>query len=256
MTTIHHATQKMADKHEIKLSVHGEYPAAMVLAEKKVKTARGVETVAFDHPDAKIAVAAVALQTAFTLEYPALELAILLEDQNATYLVTHDSDDNDTEVIIYEGPRFPQMADLLNKCQDLGLDPEAGFEEETFKQVVPDRYKREYAQRGNRDNCGDWLAKKLEGAFDTEAGKFDADAFETFLRLNDVDMTGKWAALPTSGQKGWVGRYRMNGRQKLEMVVARVGYFKFDNDGDIQTHKAPAAFRDHLLARHTKIVPE
>ena len=47
-------------------------------------------------------------------------------------------------------------------------------------------------------------------------------------------MTGKWASLPTSGQKGWIGRYRMNGRQVLEKAVLISGVYK-DTTGTAHT---------------------
>ncbi len=41
-------------------------------------------------------------------------------------------------------------------------------------------------------------------------------------------MDGKWASLPSSGQLGWASEYRKNGREKLEIEVARNRVLKFD----------------------------
>lgn len=108
------------------------------------------------------------------------------------------------------------------------LLPEAQTEPRVSRSVVPKAYKKDYAARGNAANCGDWLAKALDGYFDVldEKGRttgFDSDAFTGFLSDNEVQLNGKWATLPTSGQKGWIGRYRMNGRQQLEKVVLAKG---------------------------------
>ena len=88
--------------------------------------------------------------------------------------------------------------------------------------VVQSKYHTLYKERGNSRHCGDWLALSLDGSFDNGQG-FDADAYAEFLTANGVELVGKWAALPTSGQAGWQGRYRMNGRQKLQRRVLETG---------------------------------
>ena len=93
-------------------------------------------------------------------------------------------------------------------------------------------YRREYKEHGLHDNCGDWLAVTLDDlctvvSLDSKGRKrksMDLEKFDALLDVNGVERTGKWAELPTSGQRGWRGRYRMNGRQKLEPIVAGNGY--------------------------------
>ena len=106
--------------------------------------------------------------------------------------------------------------------QPVDLDDEEG-DEPVSRNVVKPRYRQLYKERGNPNHCGDWLAAELDGLFTGSDGKFDHEAFTACLRANSVDFSGKWADLPISGQNGWVGRYRMNGRQKLERVVLATG---------------------------------
>ncbi len=118
------------------------------------------------------------------------------------------------------------------------------------RKVVPAKYKQEYKQRGNARNCGDWLAQQLAGKFDTaEGGKFDEPAFTQCLVDNGVSLTGRWAELPESGQAGWVGRYRMNGRQQLEMRICESGYLLLP-EGKV---KVPREYLDHLHRLHPKL---
>ena len=198
--------------------------------------------------NANLLITAIALAMTFKKEYPAMRLT------QADNLFTVCHHDGDTQTVIFEegidGDKLPDLATLLEKATSLKLDPELGFEEEKPKEVVPRKYKDEYAKRGNRNHCGDWLAKKLHGLFDDEAGNFNHEAFTDFLRLNKVDMTGKWAMLPTSGQKGWAGRYRMNGRQKLEMRLTATGGFLVMNGDEEQWIQAPDAYISDLRLKH------
>ena len=95
-------------------------------------------------------------------------------------------------------------------------------------------YRARYKNGGKAENCGDWLARKLDEicgrpSTDTRGRKrrvLDLSRFDEILDANGVERTGKWAKLPISGQKGWQGRYRMNGRQKLEVIVAKKGFLR------------------------------
>ena len=77
--------------------------------------------------------------------------------------------------------------------------------------------KPRYRERGDVNNCGDWLAKTLKEKFHV-GGKFDIESFTACLAENGVDLTQPFAC---SEAPGWQGRFRMNGRQKLEAVVAK-----------------------------------
>jgi len=104
-----------------------------------------------------------------------------------------------------------------------------------------------YKAKGDVNNCGDWLAKLLKDNFLDDEGKkkavFQMDDFITCLKENDVAVAGRWAE---NRNKGWEGRFRMNGRQKLESVVARDGGMKIDGE----FHRAPNTFIKEMRARH------
>lgn len=125
--------------------------------------------------------------------------------------------------------------------------------------VVDDRYREKYKKVSKGGvHCGDWLAMELEGVFVTrvEGSKrdsFDADGFTELLEFNGVDMTGPWAKLPTSGQKGWVGRYRMNGRQKLEQVVLRTGKLLIKVGDKTVTEVPPIDWLNAMLRKYPSI---
>lgn len=213
--TIHHATAKKAEKADVTLTEIDLDGGPGVAAEKLGIT--------FTHPQAKVALAAVLFEHTLRAEYPALTLEIDPED--GTWLVrTRGGDD------VLEADELPDLADVLEACEELGIDPETGNltevdEEEEIEyrgSIVPAKYRELYAERGNPNHCGDWIASKLEGVFEGPEG-FEVDVFTAFLRTNGVDLTGRWASLPYSGQKGAVGRYRMNGRLKLERRLADTG---------------------------------
>lgn len=157
-----------------------------------------------------------------------------------------------------EAERLQKALDaILDAAQEAGVDVS---EEKETSVVVPDRYKKEYAARGDATCCGDWLAVTLKSQFDvtTPDGKqFDPSLFADCLIANGVDMTGKWASLPESGQKGWQGRYRMNGRQLLEIRVAMTGVLHLrgetlvvpQEDLEILWRKHPEAYTDWEEAR-------
>ena len=100
---------------------------------------------------------------------------------------------------------------------------DGGEEAETVGSVVKRKYHDLYKERGNPRHCGDWLAEEMDGVFVGDGGVFDLERFNEALKMNGVELLPKTAALPTSGQKGWQGRYRMNARQRLEQVVVKTG---------------------------------
>lgn len=160
-------------------------------------------------------------------EYPRLSIRPAYnedESQVVSWVVVY-TDEDGMDNSLTETPKVPDLADILDACTEEGIDPEEGADEEEDRArvVVPQRYKDEYAARGNPAHCGDWLAIWLEEQCHDADGRLDVEAFRSILTQNGVEQTGKWATLPESRQKGWQGRYRMNGRQKLEIVVAREG---------------------------------
>ena len=205
---------------------------------------------------------ATALRLAQTLEveYPRLALKPLFdtdtpdaESRVTGWLVIG----NFEEVVeILRTVRVPHLADVLADCTDLGYDPEEPIneaEEEAEKasgnNIVKEKYRQRYAEVSSTgQSCGDWLAEWL--ALQTMQGdKFQPDAFKMILDANDIDQSGAWGRLLESGQKGAVGRWRMNGRQILEKQVALVGYVK----GPLSDPVFPPAEAVEILrARHAK----
>ena len=118
--------------------------------------------------------------------------------------------------------------------------------------VVKEAYRAEYRKRTKKGtHCNDYLAQMLEDVF-VDGKKFDTDTFTLCLAANNVPLVGKWAALPSSGQKGWQGRYRMNGRLQLErIVVATARIVMPDGDGGYVTEQVDDV--EWLLARASKL---
>lgn len=196
------------------------------------------------------------LQALLAAEYPALIIEARgdeigkLDHFRTYWRPTIEASDSETlEVLTTK--KVPELADIFAACEDADLDPEAIEVEEPFAgTVVADHYKKEYAARGNAANCGDWMANMLDGRF---GDPFDHELFTAFLIKNGVPMTGKWADLPNSGQNGWKGRYRMNGRQKLDIIVATRGTLILE-DGKVV--KADLKWLEEMLHKHPKIEPE
>lgn len=155
-----------------------------------------------------------------------------------------------------DGERLQEAFEaLIDAAQNAGVEIES---EEVVSVVVPAKYKAQYAEAGHPQHCGDWLATYIDGRFDTVEGKLDEAAFTAFLVENKVELTGKWAELPTSGQKGWEGRYRMNGCQKVRVNMARTGILYLggeaipvpQEDLAILWAKHPSAYTDYDTAKN------
>lgn len=200
-------------------------------------------------------------------EYPALRLDTVRNESgsvtgwnayHATERATDDGDEPDTTeelTQIYAGDKVPELADLLEVCEEQGLDPEAGADEENDRpsgSVVKEVYRKTYRTASTTgQSCGDWLAEWLtDRTYDHVTG-LDVDALTAILNANELDMTRPWAKLPESGQPGWRGRYRMNGRQALEKVVAFRGHVI---DGEGTAHEVPEAALAILRAKHAKAI--
>lgn len=244
MTTIriHHATAAKAEKAGVQIvTINNSEGEAIAVQASKGKT---VAT----HYDAKAALGFCLLGETLRAEYPILSVRTvgLMSD------VFHG------ETQLEAGTdEVPTLADIQELCDEMGLDPEqeaeGGEEDEDERSgsVVPEGYRAKYAERGNAAHCGDWLAKKLDGAFDVTHEKttsFSWAAFEMCLRDNGVPIEGKWTKLPMTGQKGWQGRYRMNGRQVLEKYVARAGFLVYQGTN----YDVPKGELDYLREKHSK----
>ena len=238
MTKIHHNTLKKAEAANITLAIVGDVVHAAFR--------KGVEP--FIHTDPKEALNGALLSRTLMAEYPALSVVFSEGEFIASC--------NDEPFTSFSD--CPTLADVLEAAEENGIDPEteATTEEEEASEeresvnVVAAKYRAAYAERGNPDHCGDWLAATLEGLFVGPDG-FDHKAFATFLVANGVDMSGKWASLPESGQRGWQGRYRMNGRQKLEQRIIEQGFLVLRGI----KQKVPVDFMEGLIARHPNTQP-
>lgn len=194
---------------------------------------------------------AMRLAAAFAADYPALTLLYATnEDETAirAWDVVHVSPETEDQTVVVKGAaKVPELADVLEACDEAGVDPEEGYEEPQGGSVVPEAYRAKYREvSSNGQTNGDWLAEFLTAQCHTETG-FDVDAFQAILDRNSVDQSGRWASLPGSGQKGWVGRWRMNGRQALEKAVAIAGEVIGVDGG---TFEVPADFLAELRYKH------
>lgn len=177
------------------------------------------------------------LASAFEADWQALSLHVVCNEdlsQAASWDVLHTDEDGEVLTLI-ESSRVPDLADVLDACEEEGLDPEAGSEkddedgEKASGSVVREVYRQRYKEASSTgQSCGDWLAEWLAGETLDADGKADTDALWSLFNHNGLDLTAKWAQ--TVGSKGWQGRFRMNGRQVLEKTVALTGQL-FDSAG-------------------------
>ena len=246
MTSIHHATAKRAEAEDISLALADND----TIVQAKAKDAPAVW-----HADAKVALAAALLARTLRAEYPAIAFANRQDGDTGADAGWACFDASDGESV-WEGDEVPSLAELLDTLQEAGVDLDGAEDEGAPVVVVALVYKQRYADGGHPEHCGDWLAYQLEGAFATSItnakGKaitgFDTEAFSACLTDNGIELVGKWAALPESGQSGWQGRYRMNGRQKLERQVASCGELVLHG----ATIAVPEDALEVLRAKHPK----
>lgn len=171
------------------------------------------------------------LQGLLAAEYPALTIEAVGDDigKLVEFITTHtvptgEEDGNESVQTVMTTKKVPEIADIFNACEDMGLDPEAiEVDSDTgpTSSIVPATYRKIYQEASStRRSNGDWLAERL--ATDTLNGeqKLIVDDFTSVLERNGVDLDGKWAQARFALANGGSGRYRMNGRQKLEKQVA------------------------------------
>lgn len=155
--------------------------------------------------------------------------------------------------LIAESDKVPELADLLEVCEEEGIDPEGDAEDERpAGSIVREEYRKRYHESSsNGQSCGDWLAEWLTEQTWSPVNGLMVEDFTAILNANGVDMTRPWAKLPESGQNGWRGRYRMNGRQSLEKHVAFNGYVYTAQGAEVEV---PADELAVLRQRHAKWV--
>lgn len=198
------------------------------------------------------------LAAALDAEYPALQLiAISAEIEHPEFDTAIESwevlhTDADGEVTqIYDGEKVPELADLLDACQEEGLDPEVGADDEEPElsgSVVPASYRAKYREvSSNGQTCGDWLAERMVDDTSFADGKLNVEALIQLFEQNGLDMNAKWALARHTQSRGWQGRFRMSGRIILEKVIAMSGVYS-DPDG-VQI-APPADWLEMIRARH------
>jgi hypothetical protein len=79
--------------------------------------------------------------------------------------------------------------------------------------------KERYAERGDVNSCGDWLAVALKEAFRTEDGSFDLSAFKERLKENDLE-----APKVDMERHGAIGRFRMCAGLMLPRQATKRGF--------------------------------
>lgn len=239
--TIHHATAKRAAKLNVELT---DYENGNYRAE--------TENFRFDGTDPKALLNAAEAQQMLSAEYPAVRLSFVTGNE---IVALCDGAEADLDVDATAKPQAIFDA-AIEALQEMDVDLEGGEEPEdepTGGITVLQKYKKIYGERGDATHCGDWLAQWMKGRFDIKGDKittFDHVAFARFLSENGVDLSGKWAGLPNSGQRGWQGRYRMNGRQRLEVQIAITGKMVFDG----AKVKVDPAFLEDMRTKHAKAI--
>ena len=226
--SIHHATRKRAETEGIAIT---EYEAEGIVFADAFST-----TIA----NAKVAVDRAVEYKGWKAEYPNIDIQ---QVEGAFHLRPGDQSGDP----IATWAEWPSLDEVLEACMDADLDPEEGLEDEEpiGGSVVAAEYKRRYATtEGSKTHSGDWLALRLES--ECGAGKgFDLDAFRRVLSWNGVREEGKWAAVLNPSVPSSVGRFRMNGSQKLRNEVAYSGKLVLC-DG---TEEAPAEWRAEQEAK-------
>lgn len=199
------------------------------------------------------------LATALRAEYPALTLKAFTEETDHPdfesalkgWIVNHTDAEGEVHAIWY-GAKVPELAELLDICQEEGYDPEEGAEEEEEEtlsgSVVKEAYRAKYKEvSSNGQTCGDWLAERMVDDTSNGDGKLMVDALIELFEVNGLDMGAKWALARNTQTRGWQGRFRMSGRIVLEKAVTLTGVYS-DPDG-VQINP-PAEWLEEMRAKH------
>lgn len=101
--------------------------------------------------------------------------------------------------------------------------------------VVPEKYKRQYAEAGHEGNCGDWLAATLIRLTTGADGKLSPDLVDEIARLNGLKTDKYNRTTP-----GWQGRLRMTVRNSLVKVVCKQGFLQVPATESGDSIQAPA----------------
>lgn len=170
---------------------------------------------------------ALKLAQMLTAEYPGIGMQPSFDDAERVSGWAFDNGED----CFYEtaDASVPELTDVLEAAEEWGVDLEA-MEDDDDKQpsgsVVPEAYRLRYREVSSTGQSnGDWLAERLTA--DTHGiDGFSIDDFAAILTANEIDQSTGWGRLPESGQRGWIGRWRMNGRQALAKQIALTGIYR------------------------------
>lgn len=160
--------------------------------------------------------------------------------------------------------RDPALSDLLITLEDEaetivqveGIREDVNADEDEDERtgsVVPDVFKKRYAEAGHPGHCGDWLALQLNGLCQTMDGKktiTDLDRLEAIANANGV-APARVDRLGTA-TNGWQGRYRMTVRNMLAKVVADKGFLFIPEGCGVKKDEERKAPKDWCLKCATK----
>lgn len=223
---IHHTTRKAAETAGVILTEENGLVKAFWAKMNRTTTAE----------DARQALQSMLLQQKFGAEFPYVnvlnednEVQVTIEGHEDVELPTFDFFDEDGKKVIFDvEDAFTAITDDDAFRQIVDEMGEASDEEEGFSgSVVGSTYRAKYAEEGHAHRCDDWLAGMLDGAFDVD-DKFNDDLFVKCLNDNEVQYQekDKWYQLRYNGHSSAVGRFRMNGGQKLRRRLAETGVLK------------------------------
>lgn len=203
---------------------------------------------------------AMRLSVALQAEYPRLTLIAtegdaidheVYEVELAGFEVLVDEDE-----AIWTGDKLPELADILDACQEAEIDPTTADEDDEEEEqrggsVVASTYRNIYAlASSNGQGNGDFLHETLV-AYCAGVKGFVIESFQTVLRDNGIEPeTTKWGRNTTGN--GWQGRYRMSGRLALEKAIALTGEFRLD--GQPVTGNDFDVFLAEMMAKHAKAI--
>ena len=193
--------------------------------------------------NAKVALNLVLLWARFGSEY---KVEVEHNDEG-TFVIASDAE----EVLVdFDASDF-DIDTVFAEALDMALELDIDIEYLNDRVVVPHAYRERYRAAGDPDSNGDPIAVWAKGLFTEEVeGKptFNVHAFDMMLQENGVELTGPWQDMKDTKQRGWQGRYRMNGGQKLRVAIGRNG--KLVHLGE--TVKLPKAYLADLVAKHAK----
>jgi len=160
--------------------------------------------------------------------------------------------------------RDPVLADMLTTLAEeedtlaqvagIRTDGDGEEEDERTGSVVPDVFKKRYAEAGHPGHCGDWLALTLNKLCQTMDGKktiTDLDRLEAIAAANDV-TPDRVDRLGTA-TNGWQGRYRMTVRNMLAKKVADKGFLFVPEGCGVDEDKEMRAPKDWCAKYATKV---